>query len=294
MPTSEPQGVPPLDAEERTAYALGCRSFERGEVDTALQAFRRLLATRPRFADVHYRVGLLYERKGDLDAAARSLEQALRINPAYGEARLALVTVHERRGDFLRGEEVAREGAATAPRAGAGAADALTESKLANLQAALGDAYREAGELRDAIEAYRKALARRPTFHDVRTRLAMALREAGLPHQAIRELERVVRVQPSHLEAAVQLGLTWFTLGRAHEALACWRRSLAQDPTREDARMYLRLVEAWQRRPQPAGARPGEGHAAAASSRAMTRAESREATSAADSIETRGGGSDAT
>ena len=67
-----------------------------------------------------------------------------------------------------------------------------TRGKLANLHAALGDAYRESGDLRAAIGEYRKALDRCPHFHDVRQKLAVALRENGLPHQAIRELERIL------------------------------------------------------------------------------------------------------
>ncbi len=51
----------PLTSAERSTYQSGCRSFERGDDPTALVQFTELLETRDRFADVHYRVGVLLE-----------------------------------------------------------------------------------------------------------------------------------------------------------------------------------------------------------------------------------------
>ncbi len=175
--------APPLTPSERRAYKLGRRSFERGDDDTALEQLRRLLRTRQGFADVHYMLGVLLERRNEMAAAARCLTRALRLNPDYAEARLALASLYERQGDYERSREITEH--ARARSAGPdGALDPTTRGKLANLQAALGDAYREAGELREAIEAYRKALDRCPDFHDIRLRLGIALREAGLPNTA--------------------------------------------------------------------------------------------------------------
>jgi tetratricopeptide (TPR) repeat protein len=100
-----------------------------------------------------------------------------------------------------------------------GALDPTTSGKIANLHAALGDAYREAGQLREAVESFRRALDHAPTFHDIRFRLAVTLREVGLPAQAIAELKRVRRGNPAFLEAAVQLGLTYWSLGRSEPAI---------------------------------------------------------------------------
>lgn len=237
----------PLRPDERRAYALGRRSFERGDDDAALGWLERLIRTRSDFADVHYMVGVLLERRDDLAGAARSLNRALRINPDYAEARLALASLYERQGDFERSREItqgrARDARGPAPRdPAAGSLDPTTRGKLANLQASLGDAYREAGETREAIEAYRKALDRCPGFHDIRQRLGIALREAGLPHQALEEFRRVQRGHPRLLDAAVQAGLTLYSLGRADEARREWEAVLGADPDRQDARMYLRLV----------------------------------------------------
>ena len=235
-------GSTQLSPAERQAYALGRRSFDRGDDDAALAQLERLLRTRRGFADVHYMVGMLLERRDDLAGAARSLKWALRINPDYAEARLALATLYERQGDFDRSREIT-QGARGRSSGQDGGLDPTTRGKLANLQAALGDAYREAGELHEAIEAYRKSLDRCPGFHDIRQRLGVALREAGLPDQSLREFRRVQRSHPGLADAGVQAGLTLYSLGRAEEARREWQQVALDHPECEDAQMYLRLVK---------------------------------------------------
>ena len=230
-----------MTTAEREAYVRGRSHFEHGEIDPALEAFSSLLKTRESFADIHYMVGVLFDRKGDLDAAGESLRKAIRLNPSYAEALLALATVYERSGDYDRSRELA-ERASQVSRGAPGSLDATTRGKLANLQAVVGNAYAEAGERTEAIEAYRKALDRCPDFHDIRHRLGIILREAGLPHQASTEFKRVLRANPALSDSRVQLGLTYYSLGRSQDALTQWNQVLEQDPDREDVQMYLRLL----------------------------------------------------
>ena len=238
MRPNPPQKLTPVEREQ---YAYGRTCFEHGEVDRALESLGPLLSAKDGFADLHYMVGVLQDRRGDVPAAIERLRDAIRLNPCYAEALVALASIHERQGDFER-SQVLSERAATVAGSQSGGLDATTRGKLANLQAAVGDAYAEVGELPEAIDAYRKALDRCPDFHDIRYRLGIALREAGLPHQAGLEFRRVLRGNPEMLEAQVQLGLTCYSMGRAGDALALWSAVLERQPGRSDAQMYLRMV----------------------------------------------------
>ncbi|MBW2500087.1 MAG: tetratricopeptide repeat protein [Deltaproteobacteria bacterium] len=226
---------------DREVLVRGRRAFEHGEDETALEALSRLAAEGCEYADVHYMLGMLQERTGDLDAALESLRQAVRVNPGYIEALLALASLHERRGNFDQSQSYA-ERASQLSQPTAGGLDPTTRGKLANQQAELADALAAAGERQEAIEEYRRALDRCPTFHDIRYRLAMALREAGLPFQAAREFRRILRAHPGMLESQIQLGLTYYSMGRTPEAVREWEAVLERDPSRDEARMYLRLV----------------------------------------------------
>ena len=228
-------------ASDREILLQGRRAFERRDDDAALESLDRLVAHGVRYADVHYMIGMIRERRGDLDAALVQLREAIRLNPSYVEALLALASLHERRGDFERSRDYAERASQLARPNGDGL-DATTRGKLANQQAALGDAMAEAGERRDAIAQYRGALERCPTFHDIRHRLAITLREAGLPGQAVTEFQRILRLHPGLLDSQIQLGLTYYSMGRTTDAVREWGAVLEKDPSRDEARMYLRLV----------------------------------------------------
>jgi tetratricopeptide (TPR) repeat protein len=228
-------------ATDRETLLQGMRAFERGQDDLALQSFLRLSSRGVRYADVHYMTGLLLERRGDIDAALTSLQEAIRINPSYVEALLALASLHEHRGEYEHAQVYA-ERASQLARGAAGGLDPTTRGKLANQQAQLADAFAGAGERREAIEEYRRALARCPTYHDIRHRLGITLREAGLPAQAAEEFQRILRAHPGLLESQIQLGLTYYSIGRTPEAIREWSAVLEKDPSRDTARMYLQLV----------------------------------------------------
>ena len=226
---------------DREILIRGRRAFERGEDSAALENLTRLVSHGFEYADVYYMIGMLHERGDDPEAAIHSLRRAIRINPSYVEALLALASLHEQRGDYDQSQGYA-ERASTLSKPSAGGLDPTTRGKLANQQAELGDALAQAGERRDAIEEYRRALDRCPTFHDVRHRLGMTLREAGLPSQAAQEFKRILRAHSHMLDSQIQLGLTYYSMGRTPEAIAEWDAVLERDPSRDEALMYLRLV----------------------------------------------------
>ena len=44
------------------------------------------------------------------------------------------------------------------------------------------------------------------------------------------------------LDSQIQLGVTYYSMGRTPEAIAEWEAILEKDSSRDEARMYLRLV----------------------------------------------------
>ena len=66
------------------AYA----AFERGEYATSLDLARRILSTRPAYADMRNLAGISLALLGDSGAALEELDAAIAINPEYVEALL--------------------------------------------------------------------------------------------------------------------------------------------------------------------------------------------------------------
>ncbi|MEM9176283.1 MAG: hypothetical protein AAGC67_13735, partial [Myxococcota bacterium] len=68
---------------------------------------------------------------------------------------------------------------------------------------------------------------------------------------AATEFQRILAAHDGLLDSQVQLGLTWYTMGRTADALAEWNAVLEKDPSRDEARMYLRLVRGRARDAEP-------------------------------------------
>jgi tetratricopeptide (TPR) repeat protein len=76
------------------------------------------------------------------------------------------------------------------------------------------------GELSGAVEAYRKAIASRPTFYLAYYQLALVELQQERTEEAIALLQDVARLNPSHADAHYELGKAYSKLGRTSEAIA--------------------------------------------------------------------------
>lgn len=221
----------------------GSHALERGELAAALLDLRKVLEERPNFADVRNRVGLCLALLGDLESALDEFDQALGVNPSYREAELHRAIVlnelgryEEARAAFERVRELDAADTRVLP--------GRVGDRIANAHAELGDLYRAAGNAKMAGEEYKRALAIRPTFVDIRARLGetyLALRE--LP-AAREELEAILARNPQLTGARLQLGVVLRRMGDTEGAVREWTRCASEDPDDLRARAYLASVGA--------------------------------------------------
>lgn len=193
------------------------------------------------YADVHNLLGLSLAMMNRPDEALSALDEALRLNPAYVEAHLNRAVLLNQLG---REDE-----ASTAMKQAAefGAPDAsgyptVVANKLANSHAALGDAYRAAGSLGEAIVQYRRALELRPHFADIRLALGRALLEHGEHHAAWQALDEVLRQRPNWLDAMLLQGLAAYLDGDLEEAKRVWEEASARHPEEPRLEIYRSML----------------------------------------------------
>jgi tetratricopeptide (TPR) repeat protein len=78
---------------------------------------------------------------------------------------------------------------------------------------ALGNAYFDAGEWKQAIQHYEKALLLDPSntdvIADVITDMGTCYRNLGMPGRAIAEYERALKIDPTHQNALFNLGIVY-------------------------------------------------------------------------------------
>ncbi len=221
--------------------ARGREAFERGAYVSALEDFQESLRREPGFADVYNLSGLCYGLVGRPEAALEAFDQALDINPGYVEALLnRAITL----GELGRVEE-AREAFERA--AGAdeseGPYPATVAAPLAHQHERLGDLYRAAEDLDQALAQYERAVELRPSFLDIRNKRVRVLIDLGSSEEAERELHRILEINPSYSAARANLGLALFKQNRIVEAEEAWRQCLRQRPDDAQVQAYVAMIE---------------------------------------------------
>lgn len=82
------------------------------------------------------------------------------------------------------------------------------------------------GDLRQAEEAFRAALARNPASAEAQNNLGLALRAQGRLPEAIAAYQAAIRLRPDYPEAHHNLGVASFSLGRMEEAIQSFREAI--------------------------------------------------------------------
>ncbi len=216
----------------------GICAWERADYEAALELFRAVLRDHPGFADVHNRAGLCLAMLGDPEAALEEFDKALKISDTYAEAHLNRAIVLQGLGHF----EAARRHLQRADELDHVDSDEFPSDvghKIAIAHAKLGDLYLVADHPEEAAEEYRKALAVRTRFLDIRSKYAEALMGMGRWQDAQEQLETILEKNPSFTSARLRLGLAFHRLGDQPRARKEWERCVSEDPRDMRAKAYL-------------------------------------------------------
>src|SRR5262249_10031103 len=174
---------------------LGLAYQHAGDHARAEAQFTRALEENPTFPDLRYQRARIYERSGRVAEAIAELERALAEHPHYVEARLLLAVCLGECGERERSAAELGEALALGLEAPEWVTPEVTrdgtrerwrrllpaepggQSTRGPLDEAL--AHQQAGDLGSAIAALADAVAERPSYADLRCRLAGLLVEAG-------------------------------------------------------------------------------------------------------------------
>lgn len=215
----------------RGRAALAAGAFAR-----ALDDFDGAAERAPGYADVHNLRGCCLAGLRRLEEAIEAFDRAIEINEDYVEAHDNRARTLRSAGRSAEAEAAARRGAqaAQAQQQG-GRYPARLAARLANMHAELGDLYSDHGHHVEAAEQYRRATAIRPSFIDIRNRLARTLIELGLLEAAMRELQSVLAQNPTYTAARANLGLALCRAGLVEDARAQWQHCVLQQREEDEA-----------------------------------------------------------
>jgi tetratricopeptide (TPR) repeat protein len=231
-----------MDVSPEHLVSQARERFQLQDYYGAIHLLEEVVVTGRAFADAHHLLGLSYSLVGQSDKALEQFDRALQLNPRYVEA-----LIH--RGIILN--ELGREDEAAAALRRASQVGGETRggfpvhvaAKLANVHAALGEAYLEAGGLPEAIDQYHAALGLGPAFHDLRYKLGRMLLEAGRALEAREQFGIIVAERPKFMDAAVMLGLASYLAGDGLGARAIWDECRERRPEDPRVEAYLAMLE---------------------------------------------------
>lgn len=180
--------------------------------DAAAQSYRRAIALKPDEAGFHHNLGNVLSETGDRTGAEAAYRQALRLRPTYPAAAqgLARVLVDTGRADLARAElEAALQRA----------------PNTALLHHEYGRVLQNAGQLAEAADAYRRAIAIDPRHGEARFHLAHLL-GSGHPASERDGAIELFRDQFAPLEARLYAGFAaariLADLGQNDESIAAY------------------------------------------------------------------------
>src|SRR5687767_2117886 len=173
----------------------------------ALAAFDRSIALNPRYVEAHLNRAVLLSALGRDDEAQDSFEAAHRLG-----------------GPDESGFPV------------------VVANRLANAHASLGEHYRDAGALDEAIAQFARALELRPGFPDIRLSHARALVERGRLVEAAMSLDALLASNPRNLDALLLRGLAAYLQDDLGTAGDFWTRAAEAHPAEPRVGIYLSML----------------------------------------------------
>ncbi len=216
-------------AESADRYARD-RQFKEAIIE-----YRNSLKAKPDAADVHYRLGRVYEESGDPVNAYAAYARAADLDPANVDAQM-------RAGTLLL---VGREFEAARTRADLAL---KTDPKHAPAHILLGNAMAGLNETGSALRQIEQAINLDPSYAPAWTALGAVNFIGGRRSEAARAFEKAVELAPQSVDARLALANYQWAKADTAAAEATLKTALSIDPTNQSAHRALALLYVTTRR----------------------------------------------
>jgi len=179
---------------------LGAASIKVGELNSAKEAFQRVVALNPNYAEGYNSLAVSLHELGQNEEALHYYSKAISLKPKYVEAHFNL-------GNALFAIEKHQESAASY-------SEALSlRPNYAEAYFSLGNALCSQGLYDAGIEAYQKAISISPDYLEAYVSMGTALKDQGNLALSVQYFEKAISIDPNHGEAQFNLGLTHLNMG---------------------------------------------------------------------------------
>ena len=185
--------------------------------DLAIAEFEKIVALQPKSVEDRMVLGQLYTFKHLAPKAEEQFKIAQQLEPESEEVVLNLARLYAESGDLAHAAK-AIEAVPVADRS-------------AKMEFALGAAYDQLKQPKDAIAAYQRASDMEPGDVHTLEALAQALLTDNQLDEALKQFKEIAEADPENTPALIHIGEIQRRQGKYEEALATIRQARKKDPT---------------------------------------------------------------
>ncbi|MCK4275023.1 MAG: tetratricopeptide repeat protein, partial [Phycisphaerae bacterium] len=213
----------------RAQNNYGLIQFGKGNIDTAIKAYKTALNLNPGYGLSHHNLGKTYLMLRRYDDAMQHLREAIDLSIDNAQVFNDLGFGYFRTGKIDQAIEACRKALSIDPN--------LDESHYT-----LALALSRKESFREAIVHYRQAVDLGFRGPDVYYNLALALSRTESYDEAIENYQEAIRMKPDHQKAHCNLGIALNLMGKAEQAIEHLLEAISIDPNYTTAHHNLALV----------------------------------------------------
>jgi tetratricopeptide (TPR) repeat protein len=201
--------------------AVSSSSPSGNALDQAIAEFEKIVSLQPKDIEDRMVLGQLYTVKHEPKKAEDEFKTAQAIEPESEEVVLNLARLYAESGDVARAAKVIEAVPVT--------------DRSPKMEAALGAAYDQLKQPKDAIAAYQRAADMDPSDAHTLDALGQALLADNQLDEALKQFKLLAEADPEDTEALIHIGEIQRRQGHYEDALATIRKARKQDPTSLEA-----------------------------------------------------------
>ncbi len=204
---------------------LGMIFQNRNISDKAIEHYQREIKNNPSATNSLINLGLLFLQKGQADAALESLTKLSGIAPSE-QCSLLLAQTYQQLGQFKEASIEYKK-------------FNIDQSKNKLIPYNLGLCLLQAGDNKNAVNAFKRAIQLDEEFIAAWGNMGTALKNVGSPQEALAAAQKVLELEPNNPDALINLGGIYKDLGNLDQALASTLKSLELNPDNVTAHINL-------------------------------------------------------
>jgi tetratricopeptide (TPR) repeat protein len=231
-------------------YNLGNALQAKRDREGAIACFRRAIAADPKLAAAHYSLGNALDDKGEVEGAIACYRQAIALDPKHAQAHNDLGNVLADKGEVEGAIECFKKAIAADP-------------KHAIAHGALGRALLQQGRFAEAGAATRSCLELLPAGHPLRRIVSQQMERCLRLVELDKRLSAVLQGKAQPKDAGERLGLAWVALRPCKGQFAAAARLYAEAFDAKGARADLLARHRYSAACASALAAAGKGEGAA-------------------------------